>query len=137
MRENFGIFKGKRIDTGVWVQGNYLHLTGGPVDPDMHFIVTADGQYNKVHPESVGEFTGVRDRNGRMLFENDVISNIYVLLSIEYFESAATFLATEFEGKNRYILDGEKLRDFFYYGNMFEQPFDIKNEQLNLSLFDM
>ena len=127
MRENFGIFKGKRVDNGQWVQGNYLHLKGGPVDPDMHFIVTEDGQYNKCFPESVCEYTGVRDKNGVMLFENDVIESKELRLSIRYDSSVAGYCAFDSEHNIPYIIDSDeegKVPNYTYIGNEYNVPFD-------------
>ena len=66
------IFRGKRLDNGKWLYGDLMH--------DNHqgcYIYPNDctGLYteNKVDPDTVGEFTGMRDRHGKKVFEGDVV----------------------------------------------------------------
>lgn len=68
-------FRGKRIDNGEWVVGNYLqrHDSFGALalievqDEEDYEINTY-----QVYPESVGQFTGFTDTNGRLVFEGDI-----------------------------------------------------------------
>lgn len=82
MRENIGLFRG--LDPGSerfqWVYGGLVHQTDFYGDPiDKYFIVdgthTDDviGEPVEVDPLSVGECTGLKDSNGRLIFENDIV----------------------------------------------------------------
>ena len=72
MNERY-LFRGKRIDNGEWVQG-YL---GVDVEgrPQIE-ICNAFGGYvgaRDVEPAAIGQCTGLRDRNGTLIFEGDIL----------------------------------------------------------------
>ena len=71
------LFRGKRLDNGEWVYGGY-HFEHGFGDPS-HYIVeySTFGAFTvnnliKVEPETVGQFTGMLDKNGDKIFEGEV-----------------------------------------------------------------
>lgn len=73
MRENIGVFRGKRVDTGQWKEGYLLGLQDKINGKDLFFIVDEMGEYHRVDPETVGEFTGVTDKDGTGIFEGDIL----------------------------------------------------------------
>lgn len=73
MRENIGIFRGKRVDTGQWKEGYLIGLQDRINGKDLFFIVDEMGEYHRADPETVGEFTGLYDEDGTGIFEGDIV----------------------------------------------------------------
>lgn len=135
------LFKAKRIDNGECVEGYYLrdqyHRSGKDIifyrkDSDWFTIYT-----DTIDPETLCQFTGLYDKNGKKIWENDIFQytdEITMITNkdlIEYSETHASFVRlrnTEKLGSQYLWIDEAICNHGEIIGNIFDNP-DLLQEE--------
>ena len=117
-------FRGKRIDNTEWIRGGYIKRWNGV--EYKHYIHDELYEY-EVDRGTVGQYTGLNDKNGKEIYEDDIIRHHGDILSeIFYNSSHCAYLLKDVSGnRNKCICD--KLGDYSslwieVIGNIHDNP---------------
>lgn len=115
------LFRGK-TESGKWVEGFYSPVNLPIFDTMGHFINEGGYRAIEILPDTMGQYTGLRDKNGEKIFEDDIVcwpkedgyGHVY------WAKDEARFVI-EFEGC---IVDFDNLwgHEIEVYGNIHDNP---------------
>lgn len=121
-------FRGKRINGGEWVES--MTISYGTIKRKMYdvFLEVAHNKWNGVVPETVGQFTGLYDKNRKEIYEGDIIkyldydnNNLITLRNsvVEYYKGCFVYKLAD--GRKQ-LLGTTDIHDFEVIGNIYDNP---------------
>ena len=128
------LFKAKRIDNGEWVEGFYFCMVHDDGRHVHHFIMPLGTDLNlgtpiekiqvEVDINTICQYTGLTDKNGNKIWENDIISypQIYARGNVAFVEDTFV-LFDDWDGK-QYI--NGMWKKFEVIGNIFDNAELVK-----------
>ena len=137
-------FRGKTVNGNKWVYGDLLHIAGGcviyhgsqkdcEITTGKHVAVELlHDEISVVVPETVGQFTGLFDKNGKEIYEHDLVECAGVLCEVVYSDKIGSFVLLEVLSQNLGNKPIGQMMDMFgirYAGNIYDNPELLANRQ--------
>lgn len=124
-------FRGKRKD-GVWVYGDLMHLEKD--FKPLIKIIDWSTKDQEVDPDTVGQFTGLTDKNGKEIYEGNIIEDKNGIGVIMWFQTSwgVASYAHGYDGLKSYTaVDSfycNEVKEWAVIGNIHDNP-ELLNEK--------
>ena len=121
-------FRGQQINTKQWVYG-YLYRNKGL------YMICENIRYAGEEPiflETIGQYTGLKDKNGKKIFEGDIVKDDYCIYEVVYdgngYYVEVVKLLKECGTDKGVLYDLSDYKDLEVIGNIYDNPELLKEE---------
>jgi len=132
MEDRF-LSRGKRTDKEEWVEGAFIEgqMSGCwicIIEPKItkkrsgEITVGDKSKVYEVHHETIGKCTGLRDKNRKLIFEDDFLENMDGLFLITWDKNKAAFLMNFRDYPKEILYMEEMWDDSVIVGNIHDNP---------------
>lgn len=135
------LFRAKSREDGEWVYGDYFTAKDYLSGKRLHFIATKEceafprGEFTdavEIDPETLGQYTGLTDKNGVKIFEDDIIKHYnntahpenYATYHVKWYAEKAKFVVVVIGKRERYEM--RKGLKYEVIGNIHDNPEVLK-----------
>ena len=124
------LFRGKRYN-GKWIYDSEIYIRDG----DGIWLSDDDLNVVRVQEDTVGQYTGMKDKNGEKIFEGDIVkySTTCEIFTVAWHGSFAEFVISELQKPNKATRGSKNMYLVNRYceviGNKFDNPELLKGEE--------
>lgn len=117
-------FRGKPLDYDPmtmpkWMTGFYhQELFGGKI----HHLITDGATTFEVNPDTIGQYTGLCDKNGTEIYEGDILEDCDLRYEVCWYDEIAAFMAEDIESEKPFLLSDLDLDGTVILGNKYDNP---------------
>lgn len=133
--ENRFLYRGKRTDNGELVEGNLVWSDDADDDYKAIIIPTTDSnmftkggargnlgfeKWYRVDPSTICQCTGLKDKNGKLIFENDIVKDNVIYGAVKWDDANARYIIDDRD--DGYQDYSEWWHEVGVIGNAFDNP---------------
>lgn len=132
------LFRAKRIDDEEWVEGYFVIGKWYLDEKERYAILPTDlcfyphceiNEWIEIDPETLCQYTGLKDKNGKRIWENDIVSGYFNHKKITGFIKYGSNAVYYIEREGSYGMHLDNSEDWLeVIGNIFDNPELLKGE---------
>lgn len=130
------LFRGKAKIGGFWFEGayvpenkiiiGYFEVRGHGPNEDL---TDCKCVIHKVLPKTIGQYTGLTDKNGKRIFEGDILKSFDALYTVDWIEESAMFYLKPINVSEGYDFDTINSTCYEIIGNIHDNP-ELLNKEV-------